>query len=82
MPARSIAQRRAIAIAEHNPSELYSRNKGLLDMSESDMHDFASTSEKNLPQRVDSKMPKSQMTKDARPRNYKPMRYGKRSYPK
>ena len=43
MPAKSEKQREAIAIAEHNPSKLYKRNKGLLKMSKSDQHDFAST---------------------------------------
>lgn len=43
MPAVSDAQRKAIAIAEHNPNKLYARNKGLLKMSPQDMHDFAST---------------------------------------
>jgi hypothetical protein len=51
MPAKSVAQRRLMAIAEHSPEELYERNKGLLDMSKSQLHDFASTKEKNLPQR-------------------------------
>ena len=49
MPAESVAQRQAIAIAEHSPEKLYARNKGLLKMKKSDMHDFASTSEKGLP---------------------------------
>ena len=50
MPATSKAQREAIAISEHSPSKLYARNKGLLSMSKSDKHDFASTPEKGLPQ--------------------------------
>ena len=50
MPALSKNQRRAIAIAEHAPDKLYERNKGLLSMKRSDMHDFAATSEKDLPQ--------------------------------
>ena len=49
MPAESVAQRQAIAIAEHSPEKLYARNKGLLKMKKSDMHDFASTPEKGLP---------------------------------
>jgi hypothetical protein len=52
MPARSKAQRIAIAIAEHEPDKLYARNKGLLDMKPSDMHDFAATPEKGLPAHV------------------------------
>ena len=51
MPAVSKAQREAIAIAEHHPEDLYGRNKGLLKMKKSDMHDFAATSEKDLPKR-------------------------------
>lgn len=52
MPARSKAQRRAIAIAEHHPSEVFARNRGLLKMKRSDMHDFAATKEKGLPARA------------------------------
>jgi hypothetical protein len=51
MPAKSVAQREAMAIAEHEPDKLYARNKSLLSMKKSDMHDFASTSEQGLPQR-------------------------------
>lgn len=49
MPAKSEAQRRAMAIAEHHPSKLYGKNKGLLKMSKSQLHDFAATKEKGLP---------------------------------
>lgn len=52
MPAESKAQRIATAIAEHHPEELYARNKGLADMSHKQLHDFASTSEKHLPEHV------------------------------
>lgn len=41
-----------MAIAEHEPDELYARNRGLLKMSHSQLHDFASTKEKGLPQHV------------------------------
>lgn len=51
VPAKSVAQRRAIAIAEHAPGKLYQRNKGLLSMDREDMHDFAATSEKGLPKK-------------------------------
>jgi hypothetical protein len=51
MPAVSKAQRQAIAIAEHHPDELYARNRGLLGMSHQQLHDFAATPEKGLPQR-------------------------------
>jgi hypothetical protein len=51
MPAKSVAQRKAIAIAEHAPNKLYDRNKGLLGMTQGQMHDFAATPEKGLPQK-------------------------------
>ena len=44
-----------MAIAEHNPDELYGKNKGLLKMSHEQLHDFASTKEKDLPERVQPK---------------------------
>jgi hypothetical protein len=55
MPAVSKKQRRAMAIAEHNPGELYAKNKGLAKMSKSELHKFASTSEKGLPLEVKTK---------------------------
>jgi Protein of unknwon function (DUF3008) len=51
MPAKSKAQQMAMAIAEHNPSKLYARNKGLTKMSHSQLHDFAATKRKGLPAR-------------------------------
>lgn len=38
-----------MAIAENNPSSLYSKNKGVLDMSHEQLHDFAATKRKKLP---------------------------------
>ena len=61
MPAVSTSQRIAMAIAEHNPSKLFKRNKGLLGMNHQQLHDFASTSEKGLPAHV--KKIKNAMTK-------------------
>lgn len=55
MPATSKAQRRAMAIAEHHPSELYGRNKDMLKMSKGQLHDFASTKEKGLSERKPTK---------------------------
>lgn len=51
MPAKSKAQRRAMAIAKHNPSRLYKRNKDLKKMSKEDLGEFASTKEKGLPKK-------------------------------
>lgn len=52
MPARSKKQRKAMAIAEHHPDELYPENKGMADMSHGQLHDFASTKETKLPMRT------------------------------
>lgn len=49
MPAVSIKQRRAMAIAEHHPEQLHAANKGLLGMSHEQLHDFAATPERDLP---------------------------------
>jgi hypothetical protein len=48
MPAESKAQRRAMAIAEHHPDESY--YPSMTKMSKSQLHDFAATKEKGLPQ--------------------------------
>ena len=52
MPAKSVAQRRAMAIAEHHPGQLYARNKGMAKMSKGQLHDFAATKEGPLPSKV------------------------------
>ena len=43
MPATSVKQRQLMAIAEHHPSEVYSKNRGVLKMSHQQLHDFAAT---------------------------------------
>jgi hypothetical protein len=43
MPSVSTKQRIAMAIAEHAPSKLYKRNKGMKKMSHKQLHDYAST---------------------------------------
>jgi hypothetical protein len=43
MPARSVAQRQLMAIAEHDPSKVSSKNRGVLKMSHQQLHDFADT---------------------------------------
>ena len=55
MPAKSRAQRIAMVIAEHHPEQLYARNKGLTEMSKGQLHDFAATKEKGLPEHVKHK---------------------------
>jgi len=51
VPALSKSARRAAAIAEHEPSKLYSRNRGMLSMSKQQLHHLAATKEKGLPQK-------------------------------
>lgn len=51
MPARSRAQRRLMAIAEHAPESVFPENKGVLKMSKNQLSDFASTPETGLPAR-------------------------------
>ena len=55
MPAKSKAMRVAAAIAEHHPDQLYARNAGLAKMTHSQLHDFASTKSKGLPEHVKHK---------------------------
>ena len=55
MPAKSAAQQIAMAIAEHDPSKLYKRNKGLLKMTHGQLHDFATTSRTGLPKKIGKK---------------------------
>jgi hypothetical protein len=50
VPALSKAARKAMAIAEHHPDQLFKRNRGLLNMTQEQLHDFASTPEKGLPE--------------------------------
>ena len=51
MPATSEAQRRMMAIAEHHPGKLHTRNRGVLSMSKGQLSDYASTKEKGLPKK-------------------------------
>lgn len=51
MPAVSKKQQIAMAIAEHHPEELSPKNRGLLKMSHSQLHDFAATKRADLPTR-------------------------------
>jgi hypothetical protein len=49
MPAPSKAMRQAAAIALHHPEKLYKRNRSLREMTDEQLHDYASTPEKGLP---------------------------------
>ena len=52
MPAVSKKQQMAMAIAEHEPGKLKGKNKGMLKMSKSQLHDFAATKRKGLPMKA------------------------------
>jgi len=56
MPAVSKAQQELFGIAEHEPEKLLPRNRGLLDMTHSQLHDFAATPTKGLPEHVATHM--------------------------
>jgi hypothetical protein len=43
MPAATEKQRILFAIAEHNPSKLYAKNKKLAKLPKGTLHEFAST---------------------------------------
>ena len=52
MPAKSQAQQRLMAMAEHNPGAIYDKNKGILGMSKDELHKFSATKRKGLPKKV------------------------------
>jgi len=56
VPAKSQAQQRLFAVAEHDPDKLYPQNKRLASLGKSKLHDFAATKRSSLPARV-SKAP-------------------------
>lgn len=43
MPAKSIAQRQLMAIAEHNPEKLNEENKDLAKLPKKTLHEYSST---------------------------------------
>lgn len=44
MPAVSDKQRKLMALAEHHPDQVSAKNRGVLSMSQGQLHDFAATS--------------------------------------
>lgn len=56
MPAKSAAQQRLFALAEHEPWKLHKQNKGLASLSKDTLHDFAATPTKNLPKHTPYRM--------------------------
>lgn len=57
-PARSRAQQRLFAIAEHNPSALYAKNRSLAKLPQQTLHEFAATKQSKLPAHVSSPTPR------------------------
>ena len=55
MPAKSIKQRRLMAIAAEHPSKVFARNRGVLKMGKSSLKEFARTREKGLPKKKKKK---------------------------
>lgn len=51
MPSVSKAQQAVMSLAEHDPAKLKKRNRGLLAMSHEQLHDFAATPTKDLPEK-------------------------------
>jgi hypothetical protein len=47
-----------MAMAEHNPSAVSPKNKGVLKMSQQQLHDFAATKRTGLPAKAKPKAPK------------------------
>jgi len=43
LPAKNEKQRELMAIAEHHPSKVKKKNRGVLKMSHKQLHDFASS---------------------------------------
>lgn len=52
MPSLSKAQQRLMGMAEHNPSAVSAENRGVLKMTHSQLHDFASGSMAKKPEHV------------------------------
>lgn len=52
MPSVSQAQQKLMALAEHNPSAVSEKNAGVLKMSHDQLHGYAATPEKGLPEHV------------------------------
>jgi len=60
MPAKTRKQQQLMAIAEHEPDKLYAKNRGVLDMSQQQLHDFAAT--KGAPKKLPKKKKSVQRT--------------------
>jgi hypothetical protein len=54
-PALSQAQRKLMGLAEHHPSKVNKKNRGVLKMSHQQLHDYAATKSKGLPKKKGKK---------------------------
>jgi hypothetical protein len=52
MPAKSKKQQGLMAVAEHEPDKITPQNQGVVKMTKSQLHDFATTDKKGLPIKV------------------------------
>jgi len=52
-----------MAMAEHNPSKVSAKNRGVLKMTHKQLHDFAATKRKGLPNKVKKKKTTSRKRK-------------------
>lgn len=55
MPAKSKAQRKLMAMAKHSPEKVKGKNKPVLQMTGTQLSDFASAPEKGLPKKKGKK---------------------------
>lgn len=56
MPAVSKAQQALMGMALSNPGKIKKKNKGVLNMSQTQLEDFASTPTKGLPKRAPTRV--------------------------
>ena len=56
MPSVSKKQQQLMAIAEHHPEQVSEKNRGVLKMSKSQLHDFAATKTKGLVSKASKKI--------------------------
>ena len=56
MPAKSEKQRMMMAIAEHHPSKLYKKNRGVLKMGKAKLSEFAHKVDKGFYHNVEKKV--------------------------
>lgn len=63
MPAKSKKQQKVMAIAMVHPEKLYKRNRKLKKLTKEQLHEFAATRTKELPERIKNKETKGSKKK-------------------